>query len=187
MPIHQPPWIAWANRSVVTIPTNMNPEGHALIPQSFQLSSATVGRPITWSFFFLARILQCEPAQPSTVTVDFNVTTGIGQAKGTVSAFATTTLQPGFCRMVFVGNPLDPNGANALKWTSAVPSPELDDASAISSSVTLDRLVAERVECNASVFYESNETFVPLLIELFAGFAPYNMRDEWFADLEAFG
>jgi hypothetical protein len=189
MPINQPPWIAWANRTVVTIPTAQNAEGHEVIPQTFQLSQASVGRPITWSFLFVARILQADPTANSTVQVDFNVSTGIGQAKSSVSAGPfIDNLQPGFCHFVFDGTPLDPRAANALKWTSAVPSPQLDDLATASDSVTLDRLVAERVECNASIIYTTGmEAFVPVVIELFAGFAPYNMRDEWFADLETFG
>lgn len=190
MPLSQPPWITWANRTLVTIPEAMNLEGHQVLPQTFQMSQASVGRPITWSFLFVARILQADPVAAATVQVDFNVSTGIGQAKTSISAGPfIDNLQTGFCQFVFDGTPLDPKAVNAVKWTSAVRSPRLDDTvTAFDTSVTLDRIVAERVECNASVVYTTgSEAFTPVVLELFAGFAPYNMRDEWFADMEALG
>ena len=190
MPINQPPWIAWANRTLVTIPEAMNVEGHQVLPQTFQMGQASVGRPITWSFLFVARILQADPSADATVIVHFNLSSGIGQAKTSISAGPfIDNLQAGFCQFVFAGTPLDPKAANSLKWPSAVRSQQLDDTvTAVDTSVTLDRIVAERVECNASVVYTTgSEAFTPVILELFAGFAPYNMRDEWFADLETFG
>lgn len=184
MKIERPPWIEWANRDTLIVPNNMSAEANLVVPTSKQLCSASIGRPIAWCFLFWARILDVDPIAESTVTVDFNVSSGAGLAKATMAIFPTSIAHPGFCRFVFHGTPIP---LNATKWTSTVLSPPFDDTLADDNGQAIDRIIAERVECNASVFYESSELPTPLNVDLFAGFAPYNMRDEWFEELATYG
>ena len=185
MKIERPPWIEWGNLDVILIDHNMSVETDQVVPQSKQLCSASVGRPIAWAFLFWAKVLEVEGTGHSTVTVDFNVTSGTGLAKATMSIFPTNIVQQGFCRFVFDGTPINPN--QATKWTSTVRTPPFDDTDAADVGLTVDRIIAERVECNASAFYETVELPSPLRVQVFAGFAPYNMRQEWFKDLEKYG
>ncbi len=183
MKIERPPWIEWANTDTIVVADSMSVEGHELVPTSKQLCSASIGRPIAWAFLFWARILEVDDGE-TTVTVDFNVTSGSGLAKATMGIFPTSISQPGFCRFVFDGKPI---AVNATKWTSTVLSPPFDDTDATDRGQSIDRIIAERVECNASAFYEAGELPIPLRVQVFCGFAPYNMRDEWFEELDQYG
>ncbi len=173
------PWLTWANRTTVTIPAGIaaaNPQR-----QSFQLVSATIGRPITWSFFFAARVVSTATGGAvNVIFVDFNVTAGIGFAKANISALPTSIAQQGFARFVFTGAPISPTAANAYKWTGTIRTPNLDDTAATPQTEAVDKLVGERIECNASVLYTLAPPNEDTVLDLFAGFAPYDhIRKEW--------
>lgn len=182
------PWHMWGTSEVLDIETTGASEGRA----DRQLARIDYKRPDTWRFLFAARLVDAVNPNPiaCTITVDFVLLLGLGRSNLQVddrNALPGVPLRyPGFCRFVFNFTGPPPLPIGQLKWTSAVPSPLLDDTVA-TSSVLVNEFVAESITCSARLSIDSRPSPSSARLELHSFFAPnVHVRPEWWDDANMF-
>jgi hypothetical protein len=180
--VKNPPWLMWGNSQIVKVPLIV---GQA---QSVgqQLVKIAYGRPESWRFLFYVRVIDVPLNAPTDhpitqLTVDFNLDTGIGRATAKLDKLPNSLNQPGFERYIFAGNPLNPQAANAFKWSTSVYGPLRDDVHANPPSNFTDVIVGQDIQLNVVVTSTCSMDEPALSLEIGAFFAPnVHIRPEWF-------
>jgi hypothetical protein len=176
-----PPWLMWGNKQTMKIPLII---GNAQTSGS-QLLKIAYGRPESWRFLFMARVIAQPLANPADhpvteLIVDFNVDTGIGRATANLDRLPASTNQPGFERYIFAGNPIVPTNANAFKWSTSVPGPNRLDVGTNVPNMT-DVIVGQDIQVAVSVLSTCSMDQPNLILEVGAFFSPnVHLRPEWF-------
>jgi hypothetical protein len=177
----------WGTRNVVEIPAITAAADPQTTFGSQQLARVNYGRPETWSFLFLARIIAAPDAGLLTVNiaVDFNLIVGLGRSIADLpGASPFNTPARGFCRFVFSYTGAATGIVGQTLWTTAVRTPNLEAGAAEIQS--LDRIPAQDIQCEARCAAFANGTPAPAgLVQVDCGswFAPQtHVRPEWFRD-----
>lgn len=80
------PWRMWGNSQTFTSKMSVVP----IIQNTQQLVRIAYGRPETWNFFFAVELLDNNvPGDPGILTVQYDLTIGIGRAQNTIKSFET--------------------------------------------------------------------------------------------------
>lgn len=170
------PWKMWGNTQVLNVPQTTSLTS---TQQTGQLINVRYARPETWSFFFMAKLIQtAHPDDDGTLQLQFNVTQGVGRSHATIDNFVLfrfewtagnfTTANPKFC-------------------SSAI-APARDDRSPTDFPDEIRELVAQDVQINVSastsgVTYTDNV----VTVEVSAFVSPKtHIRPEWFERIGKF-
>jgi hypothetical protein len=74
----------WGNSQLVETSMSVVP----ILKSTSQLARIAYGRPETWNFFFIVNLVDNNmPAEPGFLTIDYNLTIGIGRAQNTIKSF----------------------------------------------------------------------------------------------------
>ena len=181
--VKNPPWLMWGNSQTLTIPAGIAAGNPAR--QAQQLIKIVYKRPTTWNFLFAAKILSVDQHKPvggTEVIVDFNLTTGIGRSTLYIGGAPQSVAIPGFCRLHFVGNPIDPTAATSFIWTTTCTSPPIDQATATPVAGIVSNFVGQDVNVNVNVLYVTRQVGAdPLVIQIDGYLSPFeHIRPEWF-------
>jgi len=138
--------------------------------QTSQLAQISYGRPDTWEFFFKVKMLTVVGSSAgSTMTVDFNLTFGVGRASTKVSPFA---------RFIFT-----PAEISALTTKVCTRVETAKIAAADVGPNLIDHIVAETIQVETVTTFDILGLLLPgTQIECVAFFAPRtHIRPEWHA------
>lgn len=166
-----PPWHMWGNSQTVEVT-------HAVAiiqEQTTQLARISYGRPESWNFFFMARIVDCEmPEESGELDVNWNLTFGVGRAQVTIPRFERYVFRWG-------GSEVNPSAIGLTKYSSEVVAPLRSDIVGTSTSLIED-FVAQDIQCSASLSFTGGETPAKKLkAQLSCFFSPiHHIRPEWF-------
>ncbi len=158
-----PPWHMWGSVQTVNVESDI-----VQFSQTSQLAQVSYRRPDTWEFFFKVKVLQINGSSAgSTMTVDFNLTFGVGRA--------STKLAP-FARFVFTPAELS---ALSQKFCTRIEVPKI--AAADVGPNIIDHIVAETIQVESVVTFDILGLITPgSQIECVAFFAPRtHIRPEW--------
>jgi hypothetical protein len=162
------PWHMWGSFETFSL-TNGSPG--LLLNQKKQLTQVRYARPESWRFFFAARLVGGVTTTPASVFCKFNLTMGLGRSTVEVNAFEQFVFSPGI-------GPI----AAATKYSSSVNGPNRDDrVVAPFPQNVVDTLVAQDLQIQAEVQYQSGIVGNLVQVEMHAYFAPEShIRPEWF-------
>lgn len=175
-----PPWLMWGTTAPVTI--------NGPNARSGQLARINYARPETWSFFFAAELVgvNAAPAADVFFQVAFDIMPGVGRAAfdtQNTQALATPPQDLTFALFQFKLPAGTLPGGNIVtkRWTSTVRSPLLDDNDA-TSRFDIDHIVAQDIQCQASIVQSTGGPNVQAQFNVSAFFAPRaHVRPEWFS------
>lgn len=173
------PWHLWGtgvslNPIVSAIPSPEN-------MQSGQLARINYGRPESWGFFFSLETTGAHTVSPgSTIRVAtyIDLIIGVGRSQVIIPQFA-------FLQMTGVAATLQ----NQKKWTTVTQGPVLSDDAAVPFQPSIDRFVAQDIQCSARAFaYENGGGPVVgdrVSVQIETYFAPLShIRPDWYTDAE---
>ena len=174
--MHVPPWHLWGGSEsldlvsggVVTTPVT----GHQLVKIAY-------GRPETWSWLFLAKMVE-GPATPGKIEVFFNLTTGVGRATGQIYGQPINLPTQAFEKYVFQwGGGAAP--LNSIKWSTEAFGPQRDDTVSPSPENRITEIPAQDIQLEIVANLQTVAAGDRAKIIVSAFFAPKNhIRPEWF-------
>ena len=157
--------------------------------QTVQIGKVSYKRPETWSFWLQARLVggSLNPGPGTTVIVcNVHLYLGVGRIISITKDDANNT---GFVRFLWQIPPLVTPGAgniNNTKYTTRVRTPWLEDIDHASFEL-IDHLVAQDIQCEATVEFLSAPVGATVDVECTAMFAPRtHIRPDWYSDDEWF-
>jgi hypothetical protein len=160
------PWHLWGGQQVV----NHTHVAAAPPQQTFQLSRISYKRPESWRWMFVAAVDSSDSAG-GTLTVNWELTIGIGRASVTLANFdAFTFLFPLAVtpNQIFAANVIGPT-----RTTGLVPP---------NQSSVFDEIVAENIQLRARVAFGGLTVGSVTNLTLSSFFAPsHHERPDWFA------
>lgn len=171
------PWRMWGNSQTVASKMSVVP----ILQTTQQLVRIAYGRPETWNFLFAVELLDNNlPAEPGILTVDFDLTVGIGRAQNTIKSFE---------QIVFYWAP----GAwstkqGTSKYTASVQPPLRNDQVATSYPDEITDFVAQDIQLKATVTLSGGPNINNVVTStVSAYFAPAaHIRPEWFERIGKF-
>jgi hypothetical protein len=160
------PWHMWGNKK--TVNATLSSLLGAAVVTTEQLANVQAKRPDTWRFFLVAQLNSMVPAVApgiDQISVDFDLTFGLGLA---------TQVIPGFAHFEF-----DPSTDIGRQiWTCAALGPKRTATDVASNQTT--EIVAQTIQCNARLQLNGAILGVAQL-EVAAFFAPnVHVRPDWF-------
>jgi hypothetical protein len=167
-----PPWHLWGNTQQVIV-TAGTPTVPATV-QSGQLAKVSYKRPETWHWFFAARIISADDsggAEIQQVTINWNLTLGLGRAAQPIRVFD---------HFAFLWGPVAvAPGLTIYSNTTKGPLKfQLDTGPNV-----IDNFVAQDIQCQADIVYQSSTTVRTAIVEVSAFFAPQtHVRPDWYQD-----
>lgn len=179
-----PPWHLWGQSKTVELLATGAP---AL--SGIQLARVDYHRPETWHFFFGVDFLSIDapPLADVEFEVSFDVIPGVGLTQFDTkngTNLLTPPAQLCFCYFQFhLPAGTQPQGAIITKrWTTRTRSPLLDDSDA-TSRFDIDHVVAQNLQCQASVLQSTGGPNIGAKFQLTSMFAPaVHLRPDWFQD-----
>jgi len=164
-----PPWHMWGDSKTVKLIAPAIGQG---VSTTSQITRISYKRPETWSFLVYAKIIDYLGAGVANLTVDFNLTIGIGRSVAKLPKWAHMQFGP------TAGLPI-----GSVKFATAVPSPLLDDTLVATPPVVfLDSFPAQDIQVDVDLAYQSATAANAVTVEVTALFAPKgaHVRPEWF-------
>jgi hypothetical protein len=185
-PPPEPPWHMWG--SGVLIHGVQVAGGNTLT--SAQVARANYRRPDTWRFWLGARLIGGTPNTGGAANyyrVNFTLQLGVGRsifvtpAPPRVGIAYTDQFFAQFRFEVLVGETPGNQGDN-IKWATSVRTPLINDGDATSWTL-VDHLVAQDIQCQATLHMESAPVGYQVDAEATAFFAPnVHLRPDWSVD-----
>jgi len=182
-----PPWHMWGNSVPLRVDSTGLDEDHPALT-SQQVCRVAYKRPETWSFWIGGRLTGTTPMPGAAfVAMVFDIFTGVGrsnfQTKQPVPAVGSIFNQQGFCKLLWSLGIGDIPANAPVKYTTAVPSPALDDRDPTSTQ-RIDWIAAQDIQVTAQLIVLP--ILVPSIVvyeaEAHAYFAPRtHIRPEWHA------
>jgi hypothetical protein len=167
------PWFLWGGSETVDCPyTGI----FSTTTATTQLNRISYGRPESWNFFFLCRVVETVLAVPvptvgQALDVYFDLSIGIGRSQATIQGFERYRFT------ATVGNRLD----GQVLYSTAVVGPTRDGN--VPNDVNdIQKFVAQNIQMNVRGVYSTGETHGDVArIEVETFFAPVtHIRPEWF-------
>lgn len=181
-PVGPPPWHLWGQTKTVELLATGAP---AL--SGIQLARIDYKRPETWRFFFGVNFLGVDAAPAADVEfeVSFDVLPGVGLTNFDTKNATVLATPPGQLCFAYFQFHL-PAGSHPVgnivtrRWTTSTRSPVCDDSDN-TSRFPIDHVVAQNLQCQASVVQSTGGPNVGAKFELTALFAPnVHLRPDWF-------
>lgn len=180
-PIKNEPWHLWGQTKTIELLSTGAPT-----ISNQQLARVDYHRPETWSFFFGVNLL--DVSGPPLADVDFSVSIDVLPGVG-LTFFDTFNSAPlftppadltfAFFRFHLPAGSLPIGNIVTRRWTTSTRSPLLDDLD-VTSRLPIDRVVAQNLQCKASVSQSTGGPNIGAKFEVTAMFAPrVHVRPEW--------
>jgi hypothetical protein len=177
------PWQLWGDSKTLEA---VQDTGLAVVTSSTQVAKVTYKRPETWSFWLGARLVGGDtPVANSAVLVRFSIILGAGR-----SSFATEQPSPLVSfntwfqdfRFVIPAGVAPGLQNDNIKYVTSVICPPTNDS--IATTVReVDHLVAEDIQCRATLYLQSIAVNNRIIAEATAYFAPWShVRPDWFQE-----
>lgn len=159
-----PPWHMWGDEKTIDV-TSAGASGQG---ETQQIARVNYKRPETWRFFFVAELLEGSSTAGGAVFVIFRTTIGVGRT--------STSVPLGTFRFNVGAGAIVPT----IKFSNHFVGPPNDDSAAAVQNV-IDHFVAQDIQCQVQVVYQSGAGD-KVTLRAAAYFAPEgHIRPEWFA------
>ena len=152
-----------------------------IVKSTSQLVRIAYARPETWNFFFIVNLVENNmPGEPGFLTIDYNLTIGIGRAQNTVKSFEQFEFY------------WTPGGFASIqgtdKYSATVQPPLRRDTVATSFPDEITDFVAQDIQLNADVVLTGGANINnKVKATVSAYFAPAaHIRPEWFSRVARF-
>lgn len=176
-----PPWHLWGQTKTVDLLATGAPQ-----IQGIQLARIDYHRPESWNFFFGVNFLGVDvpPLADVEFEVSFDVIPGVGLTNFNTKNDAPLFTPPSqLCFAYFQfhlpAGSLPVGNIVTKRWTTTSRSPQLDDSDN-TSRLPVNYLVAQNLQCQASVLQSTGGPNISAKFELTAMFAPrVHVRPDW--------
>jgi len=167
------PWHLWGQSKQLIVTSG----GVVTTPRtSGQIARVGYKRPDTWSFLLAAVIVGAQgpggsPVSPGNLSVQFDVTVGIGLSQITLAPFGRPLV------FQWAGVPT----IGTQKWFTVAQSPVINDQDATPQTVQSNTLAAQSIQCQATCILQTPTNGDQLTVDVSAYFAPRtHIRPDWF-------
>lgn len=167
------PWHMWGQAKQFTVTSG----GVVTTPQTQgQIAKVSYKRPETFSFLLVAQILGGQgpggaPVSPGNLSVQFDVTVGVGLAQITLSPFTRP----------FVFQWAGALPRNAQKYTSVAISSVINDQDATPQQTQSETIVAQNIQVATTCILQTGTNGDQVIVDVQAYFAPrVHVRPDWF-------
>jgi hypothetical protein len=161
------PWHMWGN----SVGLRVNHTLALQVDPTLQVARIAYGRPETWNFLLVARILSADIlTEAGRLEVNWKLTAGLGRSQTTFQSWE---------RYLFIWTPGN-IPINVPKYSTQVLAPQRDDAVVAANVIT--EFVAQDIQLQATARYTDATTPIQSLeLGLDAYFAPKShIRPEWY-------
>lgn len=167
-----PPWHLWGTSETVTVSIGGAGPTDVPVNATSQLAKVSYGRPETWHWLFVARLVSAPAAgalDVGLVMVDFNLIVGLARTSTNLDDFEQFSFR-------WANAP----APTAPIYSTRVVAPVRSQVPPLSTDQNLiDQIVAQEIQCNARVEIASNYTSIAR-VEVAAFFAPNtHVRPDW--------